>query len=300
VTPRRHAVGQERVWPRPLIPAKADFHTHTTRSDGVLEPPELVRQVLAAGVRTLAITDHDSLAGVHEMLGTGVPDGLRLIPGVEINALTRGLDVPEGELHVIGLGVDVRDATLEAALRRQRDARRARFEQTVERFRELGMPIDEQVARLDLTRDDALGRPTVARALVAAGLAESVEDAFSRLLGWGMPGYVPRTGLGPVEAIQTIRAAGGLPVLAHFAWAPDRRDLILGLVEAGLAGIETHHRSFDTATRRRMTSFARAFGLLPSGGSDYHGDLGPYAQSHAELFMPTSVERAVLEAIDRW
>src|SRR4029078_11526723 len=107
----------------------------------------------------------------------------------------------------------------------------------------------------------------------------------------GCPGDVARTGLGAVEGIETIRAARVLPVLAHFAWAPDRRDLILGLVEAGLGGIETEQRSVATATRPRMTSVARAFGLLPSGGTDYHGDLGPYAQSHVELFLPSSVER---------
>jgi predicted metal-dependent phosphoesterase TrpH len=284
-------------WPRPARPATADFHTHTTRSDGVLEPPELVRQVVEAGVRTLAITDHDSLAGVREVVAAGVPDGLRLIPGVEINALTRGMDVPEGEIHVLGLGVDLESAALDDALRLQRDARRVRFLATVERFRELGMPIDAQVAGIDLTADDALGRPTVARALVAAGFAESVEDAFGRLLGWGMPGYVARTGLGPFDAIRVIREAGGLASLAHFSNAPERQFLIQRLIDAGLGGIETHHRSFDVATREAMTAFARRLHLVPTGGTDYHGDLGPYAQSHEELEIPEAVEAAVLAAL---
>jgi 3',5'-nucleoside bisphosphate phosphatase len=289
--------GAQDPWPRPARAATADFHTHTTRSDGILEPAELVRQVVEAGVRVLSITDHDSLAGVREVVAAGVPSGLRLIPGVEINALTRGMDVPEGEIHVIGLGVDPDSAALETALRAQRDARRIRFAATLERFRELGMPIDQQVAGIDLTADDALGRPTVARALVAAGFAESVEDAFARLLGWGMPGYVARTGLGPFEAIGVIRDAGGLPILAHFSNAPQRLFLIQRLVDAGLGGIETHHRSFDAPTRAAMTDVARRLKLVPSGGTDYHGDLGPYADSHAELDVPETVEAAVLEAL---
>lgn len=296
---RYGAAVAEDPWPRPARPATADFHTHTTRSDGILEPVELVRQAAEAGVRVLAITDHDSLAGVREVVASGVPPGLQLIPGVEINALTRGMDVPEGEIHVLGLGVDPQDGALETALRAQRDARRIRFQETIERFRRLGMPIDAQVATVDLTADDALGRPTVARALVAAGFADSVEDAFARLLGWGMPGYVARTGLGPFEAIHVIREAHGLPVLAHFASAPERIFLIQQLLDAGLGGIETHHRSFDVPTRAAMLGVARRLQLVPSGGTDYHGDLGPYAESHAELDIPEAVARAVLEALDQ-
>jgi 3',5'-nucleoside bisphosphate phosphatase len=161
------------------------------------------------------------------------------------------------------------------------------------------MPIDAHVAGIDLTADDALGRPTIARALVAAGFADSVEDAFSRYLGWGMPGYVARTGLGPFEAIRVIRASGGLPILAHFSSAPERAILIGRLIDAGLGGIETHHRSFDVATRAALTAFARKLRLVPSGGTDYHGDLGPYAESHQELDVPLSLEEAVLDALDR-
>jgi predicted metal-dependent phosphoesterase TrpH len=281
----------------PHPPALADFHTHTLRSDGVLEPRELVRQVAETPVRTLAITDHDNLAGAREVLAAGAPPGVTIIPGVEINSLTTGMQLPEGELHIIGLGVDPAHDELEAALRGQRDARRARFHRTIDRFRELGMPIDAQVADLDPDADDALGRPTVARALVAAGYAESVEDAFGRWLGWGMPGYVGRTGLGPFEAIRVIRAAGGLPVLAHFWSAPDRVSLLRDLIAAGLGGIETHHRSFDVETKGAISAVARALRLVPSGGTDYHGDLGPYAMSHAELVLPEDVRQAMEAAL---
>jgi predicted metal-dependent phosphoesterase TrpH len=271
--------------------AIADVHCHTNRSDGVLEPAELVRQAHEAGVRLFAIADHDNLAAYRELTAPGadpLPAGLELVPAVEINAVTRGLDMelPEGELHVLGIGVDPWDQAFEAAIAAQRGARRVRFAATVARLREIGLPVDDHLPPGVLESDDALGRPTLARALVAAGHAESVEDAFRRILGHGLPGYVPRTGMGPVEAIRAIRAAGGLASIAHFGEAPQRLPLLRELVAEGLDGLETHHRSFDEATRDAMAAAARLLGLVETGGTDYHGDLGPYAESHAGLVMP--------------
>jgi predicted metal-dependent phosphoesterase TrpH len=211
-----------------------------------------------------------------------------LVPAVEINAITRGLnlELAEGELHVLGIGVDPADEAFEAALAAQRGARRRRFFATVDLLREIGLPIDAQVAELDLSGDDALGRPTVARALMRAGFAESVEDAFRRILSWGQPGYVPRTGMGPVEAIRAIRAAGGLASIAHFREAPTRVPLLRELMAEGLDGLESHHRSFDEEARAGVGETARALGLIETGGTDYHGDTGPYAEAHAGLVMP--------------
>jgi predicted metal-dependent phosphoesterase TrpH len=288
---------------RPAGSATADFHAHTSRSDGVLEPSELVRQAWAAGVRLFAIADHDNLAAFRELAAPGaeaLPHGLDLVPAVEINAVTRGLDLElsEGELHVLGIGVDPADEAFEVALAGQRSARRRRFHATVDRLREIGLAIDAQVEQLDLSGDDALGRPTIARALVLAGFADSVEDAFARIIGRGMPGYMPRTGLGPVEAIRAIRAAGGLAALAHFAEAPGRVPLLRELMAEGLNGIESHHRSFDPETREAMRVVARSLALVETGGTDYHGDLGPYGETHAELVMPDDLVEGVRAAID--
>ncbi len=271
--------------------ATADVHTHTRRSDGVLEPAELLRQVYAAGVRLFAIADHDNLAAYRELTAPGadpLPDDLALVPAVEINAITRGLDLdlPEGELHVLGIGVDPASEPFEIAIAAQRDARRHRFTATVARLRDIGLPVDAHLDPAIMESDDALGRPTLARALVAAGFAESVEDAFRRVLGHGLPGYVPRTGMGPVEAIHAIRAAGGLAAIAHFAEAPQHLPLMRELIGEGLDGLETHHRSFDAATRDAMAAVAELLGLVETGGTDYHGDLGDYASSHALLVMP--------------
>lgn len=284
----------------PPEPTAVDLHTHTSRSDGLLEPWALVADAAAAGVRTLAITDHDTLAGYRDLVAPGavrLPAGLCLLAGVEINAIAGGLDLPDGELHVVGLGLDPADESFEAALAEQRGSRRRRFEGMAARLRAAGFGVDAQLADLDMARDDALGRPTLARALVAAGFALSVQDAFARFVGRGGPGYLPREGLGPVDAIRAIRQAGGLPVLAHFSVAPSRRDLLRGLIDAGLGGLEVYHRSFDAATAASVGRVARDLGLVASGGTDYHGDDEPYAEAIAETWVPPEIATGVLAAL---
>ena len=295
---RRHDTGTP---PDPVIPpgpSPVDLHTHSTRSDGVLEPAILLGAAAAAGVRLLALTDHDTLAGCRDVLATGaVPEGLELITGVEINAVVDRQDLWESELHILGFGMDPAYDEFEAILATQRARRRERFERTVAVLRELGLPIDEPLAELDLRDDDALGRPTIARALVSAGHATSVEDAFQRLVGRGCPAYVPRSGLGPVGAIEAIRAAGGLAALAHFREALAHRDLLRELIDAGLRGLEVHYRSFNRPTTEAMAQVATEEGLLPTGGSDYHGDTGTYADSHAKLWVPPEVGAALTAAL---
>jgi predicted metal-dependent phosphoesterase TrpH len=275
----------------PPSPSTIDLHTHTVRSDGVLEPKDLVVAASTAGVRLLAITDHDTLAAYRELNVAGaVPESLELLTGVEINAVvppSRGLW--ESEIHVLGFGMDPDDAEFEAALGAQREQRQRRFERILDRLRELDMPIDDEIALLSHGADDALGRPTVARALVARGHATSVEDAFQRYLGRGLPAYVPRGGLDPAGAIRAIRAAGGLPVLAHFREARDRLSILRELIGLGLGGLEVYYRSWDQATVEAVGAVARKFRLVATGGTDYHGDLGPYAESHAALWVPPEV-----------
>ena len=286
--------------------AIADLHAHTTRSDGTLEPEELVAQAYAAGVRLFAIADHDNLAAYRELTAPGaapLPNGLDLVPAVEINAVThdRTLALSEGELHILGIGVNPFDEAFEAAIAEQRNARRHRFTASVTRLREIGFPVDAHLDPSIMESDDALGRPTLARALIKAGYAESVEDAFRRIIGHGCPGYIARTGLDPVGAIRVIRAAGGLASIAHLADAPSHVDLLRALIAEGLNGLETHHRSFDEPTREQTAAVARELHLVETGGTDFHGDHGPYAESHAGLVMPDDLVAGVREALrDTW
>ncbi len=284
----------------PPAPSPIDLHTHSTRSDGVLPPAVLARDAAAVGVRLLALTDHDTLAGSRELLARGVPDGLELIPGVEINTLTPlAAGLGEGEVHILGLGVDVEDESFEATLAAQRDQRRIRFERTLVRLRELGYPVDEAAAQLGHTHEDALGRPTVARLLVETGHASSVQDAFSRLLSHGRPAYVPRGGLDPTAAIRAIERAGGIPVLAHFSEASERLDVVRELIERGLGGLEVYYAAWNAETVERVRRVAESLSLVPTGGSDYHGDTGSYADAHAALWVPAAVGESIHRAIER-
>jgi predicted metal-dependent phosphoesterase TrpH len=287
----------------PSGPSPLDLHTHTLRSDGTLEPRVLVEAAAAAGVRLLAITDHDDLAAYRELTAPGapdLPDGLELLPGVEINCLTGSQpDVWEGELHVLGFGIRTDDAAFEDLLTQQRQGRRIRFDRTLEILRQEGLSVDAAAEELDLGATEALGRPTVARLMIASGHAGSVDEAFKRWLGRGCPAYVPREGIGPVRAITAIRAAGGLPVLAHFGEAESHQALLRDLQVVGLGGLEVYYRTFDREHVESVGRVADELGLLKTGGSDFHGDTGSYAQVHAATWVPEVVGERLLNALAR-
>jgi predicted metal-dependent phosphoesterase TrpH len=283
----------------PAAPSSIDLHTHTNRSDGVQTPAALVEAAAAAGVTTLSITDHDTLAALPTARDAAARHGITLIPGLEINTIADDADgFHEGELHVLGYGVDPLDDGLLAALDVQRQQRRQRFWLIVERLRQLDLGIDDEVEKLSLADDDALGRPTVGRALVAKGYAQSVDDAFRRFLSRGRPAYVPRQGLGPKGAIAAITGAGGIASLAHFAEAPNRPQVVRDLMRIGLRGLEVYYRSFWAETVDALAALARDLRLVPTGGSDYHGDHETYADAHAALWVPPEVAPGLRSAIE--
>ncbi len=268
---------------------------------------ELYEQMRAWGSTLVAITDHDTLAGVREMLtaGCGMPGttGPQLIVGVEINTMVDdeieavgGTEERLGELHILGFGMDPEDAALAATLEQQRGARERRLALTLERLGELGLPVDDHLPQVE-GGIDALGRPHVARALVSAGHADDVQDAFARYLVPGTPAYVRRQGIGPRAAIEAITEAGGIASLAHASWAPDEPQVIDELMGWGLGALEVHYHHWDDDRIERMAGFADARGLLRTGGSDYHGDTGSYAEAQASVLVPPSVGERLLEAL---
>jgi 3',5'-nucleoside bisphosphate phosphatase len=288
---------------RPPSPSRMDLHSHTCRSDGLLTPAELASSAAAAGVRLLAMTDHDTLAGVRELRAAGgAPAGLEVLPGIELNSvITEPAALGEGEVHILGLGVDPDDDELEAALVQQRERRRTRYDLMVTRLRELGMSIDGALERQQeeraTTDDDALGRPRIARALIECGYATSVEDAFTKHLSKGRPAYVPRLGLNAVESIRAIRRAGGVASLAHFAEAPRHIGFIRELQDAGLNALEVYYRAYDQGTVSLLRDIANRLGLVMTGGTDYHGDRESYAEAHAELWVPDDRADVLRDAI---
>lgn len=286
---------------------KVDLHTHTDRSDGVLPPAKLYADMRTFGLRVAAMTDHDTLAGYRQLRDAGLgaapsAAGPQLIPAVEINSVAdeelirRGVELEEGELHVLGYGVDADDPQFEQCLATQREGRRTRLLLIIEALRGLGKPIDDEIAPA-LASEEALGRPHIARAMVRAGYVASVDEAFDHWIDRHGPAYVPRQGLRSREAIDAITSATGLAVLAHYPAAPEQPDLIDLLVGWGLRGLEVHYRRFLPETIRQAAYFAAERGLLATGGSDYHGDGMSYAEAQATTWVPDGDADSLLAAL---
>ena len=245
---------------------RIDLHTHSTASDGLFSPADLLRAAQTAGITTLALTDHDTTDGVAEAQTTGNALGIEVIAGVEINTdVARG----GGEAHVLGYFVRMDDPAFQAQLMQRRQEREARGQQIVAQLNAAGLPITwEQVRR---HADGAVGRPHVAAALMEIGAVSSVNEAFERYLRRGMAGYVPRVPFSPSEAIALIRSSGGVASLAHPADIPDLAALLTTLTKDGLVGLETYYGQYNHDTVARLRALAQRFGLIPTGGSDYHG-----------------------------
>ena len=245
-----------------------DLHLHTTASDGRCSPFELVEQAAAAGVTVMAATDHDTTASVDEVRTYAAGRGITAIAGIEITAVEDGRDI-----HTLGYFLDPADPALGAFLAEQRQIRLRRVHAIAARLDELGMPIDLTaalaLARLQTGR--AIGRPQVARAMIAAGHVATTREAFDQWLGRDRPAFVPRIGPSPETVIATIHRARGLASLAH----PGRTEIdsrIPALRDAGLDAIEVYHSDHDGATIDRYRRMADGLELLMTGGSDYHAD----------------------------
>jgi 3',5'-nucleoside bisphosphate phosphatase len=242
-----------------------DLHLHTTASDGQLSPDALVRTIAAAGVRTFAVTDHDTLAGVAAAATAAHAAGLEAVPGIEITAVHAGRDV-----HVLGYFVDGTSDELTVFLDRQRADRRRRLVVMLDKLESLGLPVDRAPLEARLSTGQAVGRPLIAAALVAAGHAKDISDAFERFLGEGRVAFEPRVGATPAAVVSLIDRAGGIASLAHPAKLGDAA-LIADLVAAGLPAIEVYHPDHDAAAVEQFRRLADDHGLLVTGGSDFHG-----------------------------
>jgi predicted metal-dependent phosphoesterase TrpH len=245
-----------------------DLHLHTTASDGCCSAEELVSRAFQAGIDTLAVTDHDTVAAVSEAAGYAVARGMTLVPGIEITAVDNGCDV-----HVLGYFIDPDSSDLAMLVGKQREERLERAREISGHLSKAGAPIDEDLlfGSLGPGSGKTIARPQIARALIAAGHVASVAEAFDRYLSEGRPAYVPHRGPGPTQVVEIILRAGGIASLAHPG--PLRRDhLIPTLVESGLGAIEAYHSDHDLAAERRYLDLARKLDLGVTGGSDYHGN----------------------------
>jgi predicted metal-dependent phosphoesterase TrpH len=240
-----------------------DLHTHSTASDGSRAPADVVQAARAAGLSAIALTDHDTIAGLNEATAAGERLGIRVVPGVELSAVEGGV-----ETHVLGLHLSEL-SELEHPLVALREMRVTRALRIVERLNQLGVriSIDDVQAQ---AAGGAVGRPHVARALIAIGACGDFREAFDRYLGNGRAAFVPKDHLSMVDAIATIHRAGGLAVLAHPAQG-GTRERLSALAGLGLDGVEVLHPSHSWEDSQRLDSLASELDLVRSGGSDWHG-----------------------------
>ena len=240
-----------------------DLHTHSTASDGSRSPADVVREAKRIGLSALALTDHDTLDGIAEATAVGSELGVRVIPGIELSAVEG-----DSETHILGLHMSD-TGPMENGLVALRDMRRARAARIVQRLNDLGVRI-ELSAVLEQAAGGAVGRPHIARAMIAEGWAVDFRDAFDRYLGNGRPAYVTKERLAVVDAIGMIHRAGGIAILAHPAHT-GTRERIAAFVAQGIDGVEVRHPSHSGEDIARLLALVEHFSLVPSGGSDWHG-----------------------------
>lgn len=241
---------------------------HTTASDGRLTPVELVARVVAAGLTTISVTDHDTVASIDEVTALASASGVRVVPGIEITAIDDGRDV-----HMLGYFFDQASPILSELLVSQRALRVSRVREIGARLAALNMRVDvDSVLLASAARPgSSVGRPQLARELVRAGYVASVNEAFELWLANGRPAFVPRTGPSPAVVIDTVHAAGGVVSFAH-PGVTKRDELLAPLVDRGLDAIEVYHSDHTPDDVRAYRNMAHRFNALVSGGSDFHGE----------------------------
>ena len=253
----------------------ADLHAHTTASDGTLTPTELVQLGRQVGLTFLAITDHDTTAGVAEAQAAAQREGIRLLPGVELSA-----DGPPGKCHLLGLGIDPAHPGLNATLADISEKRRTRNEHIAARLRALKIPVTLEEVTASAPPGANVGRPHFAQWLLDRRHANSIADAFDRYLADGKAAYIERDTLTPEACISLIHEAGGVCLLAHptlirLAAQEKIEQRILALKERGMDGFEVYYPAHSVAETERLHRLAEKAGLLISGGSDFHGATKP-------------------------
>lgn len=272
-----------------------DLHTHSTASDGLYSPTELLQRAAAAGLRVLALTDHDSTDGLQEAAQAAQKYAIEFIPGIELNT-----DVHGGEVHVLGYFPEYTRPDFQSVLQTLRNARVRRGQRMVELLNEQGVHI--QWERVREIAQGAVGRPHVAKALLEAGYVKTIPEAFDKYIGSDCPAYVPRYKLTPQDAISLIASANGVPVMAHPITLPGLEELKNWLSElrnAGLVGMEVYYGPYTPEEVQELKAFADQYHLIATGGTDYHGP-GIHPTPLGGRYVPyEAVEQIKAEAAKR-
>ena len=248
-----------------------DLHSHSTASDGTLAPAELVALAVRSNLSALSLTDHDTVAGIHEASEAAQSAGLDFLPGIEISC-----DFPRpATMHLLGYGVDPENPTLRDLTTRLIDARNDRNPRIIRRLNELGVAITMEEIEQE-AGGNVVGRPHIAAVLLRKGYVSSLQQAFDKYLGQGAAAYFDKERLTPKQAIDMVIQGGGLPVLAHPVQLRTENDaqlerIVKDLKDYGLAGVEVIHSDHDAALVEKYSKLADRLSLLKTGGSDFHG-----------------------------
>ena len=281
-----------------------DLHTHSTKSDGTFSPEELIRYAQAKGLSAIALTDHDTADGIEEALkaaqmlreeaqgssGSSSPAVPDVIPGVELSTQYRGRDI-----HVVGLFIDWRNSGFNTRLREFADARIYRNQKMCRLLTEGGYPVNYEEL-LSFFPDTVVTRAHFAQYMLEKGFISSIDEAFRKLIGDDCPFFVPREKISPQDGVSFLLEYGAVPVLAHplqYKMSDDQLcELLTSLCGYGLSGIEVYYSGYKPADTAYLSRLAERFGLLPSGGSDFHGsrkkglDLGT---GYGHLYVPNTL-----------
>lgn len=263
-----------------------DFHAHSTCSDGTLSPTELVDHAQKCGLTAFALTDHDSVDGIKEAKKRAEEIGIEFIPGIEFSA------AENTETHIIGLFIDPENETLLKTIEKLKGSRKRRMEEVCSKLRGLGFDITHDEA-LALAGGNFVGRAHIAKLMVKKGYCETVKECFDKYIGLGKPAYAEKNELSAVEAVKSIRAAGGLAYLAHLNQTgydtKQLENLLLQLKEAGLNGIEGYYPEYTSEHIAEYRALAEKLSLSLSGGSDFHGSMKPHismGKGKGDLVIP--------------
>ena len=277
------------------MPSRADLHAHSTFSDGVLSPSQLIDLAYRNGVRIMALTDHDTTEGLPEAFRAAAryPD-FTLIPGIEMST-----DVPGNEVHILGHFIDWKNEAFQRELTHLRKSRLSRARKMVERLNRMGKPVAWERVRA-IASKGAVGRPHIALALVEAGHVSSVNEAFDLYLSRNGPAYVERERLTPGQVVELLLRVGALCTLAHPRDLHQLDELLANLKEAGLTSMEVYYQNYEPKEIKRLRTLAKRFDLLPLGGSDYHGLGGPQQREPGDIPLPMEpVEQLLALAKER-